>query len=176
MTPQPVKTAVQEFADKHDICAFGRELLVDRKKLTTLEQAWNAGEFLCTAFMYVKGVSDARASVFFIIAESLFADLYHDGFTDEAMELRRRIDAFTVQYTGYFEMQESLNLAVASIKRRESAEATTGKLRITIARNIALFALDFASQTRFGVFDLKFSYKVADKFREFVGPNPFVGQ
>lgn len=174
VTPEP--TPVQAFADKHDICDFGRELLLKRAHVHTLEDAWTAGEVLCCVFMYVKGVRGGKPKVFTDFASRLRDELFKDGFFDAAAELKTHIDKFSVVMNAFIENQKFMNSKVREGKRLESAHAALPQLAVGMARNIALFALDFASQARYGKFDLKFSFRMADEFRKIVGDNPFTGK
>lgn len=169
-------TPIQAFADKHDICEFGRELLIKRQHITTLEDAWLAGDTLCVMFMYVKGVHTATGHVFYVFANQVANDLFRDGFTAQAQVLRGYIDAHTDIRTTVIELQTSMRDALLEGKRKESHQSHAPRLLTSLARDIGLFALDFASQVRYTGFSLKFSYESAQLFRKIVGSNPFKGQ
>jgi len=169
------QTPVLEFAVKHDMCDYGREM-IRRFEPQSLEEFWAKSDSLGIMFMYVKAVKGSYMP-FLDFADRIERRLWDDGFESESQELRRYIAKVSDEVTRYRSLRQDMiaNIAAAPQRQHASEKAMVTAL-LMMARDIALYALDYSSQVRFGKFNVKYSFSLADDFRQLVGANPFIGQ
>jgi len=138
-----------------------------------MAEMWDRMDAIGVMFMYAKDLHGS-ADTFLSFARLLAIALIADGYHTEARQLSTRVSQVESMMRAYSDMRTGMIDEIGGAdKRQEASRQQLPQIMTSMARDAALYALDYASITRHGRFQLRFSMEMANEFRALVGNNPY---